>query len=177
MMLFFGSDEVPVVTTPPQQVLDSIKMVNKTHPHVHSDSKATPTMKMIQPIQLNKPKKKSSSPSRTKNAFIPRAPPRAPLSHNISTPPAPPPPPPTPHPPLVSSHPPAPPYPPLSRSVSSQPPVPPPPPVVKKAPIQRSFSQMANKRRLLEQVRVSGKKMASKLRSVQTIEKRAFRVG
>lgn len=54
---------------------------------------------------------------------------------------------------------------------------PPPPPVSSMPQMQRSISQISNRRRMLEQVRVSGKKVASKLRQVETIEKRAFRVG
>lgn len=61
------------------------------------------------------------------------------------------------------------------------PPPPPPPPLISRPhphpSYQRSRSVTSQRRVMLEQVRTSGRKVASKLRPVVTIEKRAFRVG
>ena len=142
-------------------VLDSLKQVDRSSPLLKTASnalpakkKAPPTNKIATPItQQGVISKKAQLKSKP---VLSRSPP-PPQTETHSAPPPPPPPPP----PLVSK-----PHPhPLYQMSSSVP------------TYQRSSSVLTQRRVLLEQVRTSGRKVASKLKPVVTIEKRAFRVG
>lgn len=155
------SDEVPVTVTPPPQVLNSIRTAKK---HKHSlktgnkappfTRQAPPLKQVITPVQLVR---KSGNHVDLASGSQPVAPP-----------PPPPPPPPL---PVVTK---------LQKAKSDGGSIPPPPPlpqVVAQPQMQRSISQIGRQRRMVEQIRTSGRKMVSKLRPVETIEKSAFRVG
>ena len=143
---------------PPKTVLESYQMVNKHDPVLKIASNAPPTNKMVTP-----PTKQIFAPTNqiqpTSNVI------KKSITHNKVK---------------------------ALRSKSTRhgaddhvapsvpPPPRPPPPILRPHPpfwYQRSRSVTSQRRVLLQEVKRSGKKVASKLRPTETIEKRAFRVG
>ena len=149
-------------------VLDSLKQVDRSSPLLKTASNALPAKKKATSTkQMAPPTNKIATPITQQGVIskeaqlkskpvLSRSPP-PPQTETHGAPPPPPPPPP----PLVSK-----PHPhPLYQRSSSVP------------TYQRSSSVLTQRRVLLEQVRTSGRRVASKLKPVVTIEKRAFRVG
>ena len=153
---------------PPSKVLNSIKQVQYQKKTLLKSINEAPPTKLEAPpteqdILLRMRMKDQSTFSKVSGSSL------GPLTEgSVLSPPPPPPPPP------VIGHK----RTQVSRSHLPPPPAPPPPPpVVARPEMQRSISQIGRQRRMVEQVRVSGGKIASKLRPVQTIEKSGFRVG
>ena len=141
---------------PPKVVLESLKQAYSNSPFLKTASNALPAKKMATPTkQVATPTKKMATPITHQEIVRKKAQRKSKelLSKSPSPPQAeiPAPPPPLP-PPLISRPRPHPTY-------------------------QRSHSVTSHRHLLLKQVRTSGKKVAAKLRPVETIEKRAFRLG
>lgn len=181
-----SSDDVPVNKRPPKAVLDSLKQVYKSNIFLKAASNTLPAKKMATPAkQIAPPTKKMATPTKqvapptkkvplpTKNVAPPAKKMATPITHQegfgkkkaqskqskalLRKSPSP-----------------------LQADIPVPPPPPPPPLFSKPRPhpaYPRSNSVGTHRRVLLEQVRTSGRKVASKLRPVVTIEKRAFRVG
>ena len=155
VMHFLCSDEVPLSIRPPKEVLDSLKMVDSNNPFIKGANKAPPTKKMATPTKKTvTPTKKMATPTTHQEVMRKKAQSKSKVLASKPLPP---------------------------RAEVAPPPPPPPPPLVAKPhppPLyQRSRSVTSQRRVLLQEVRRSGKKVAARLIPVETIEKRAFRVG
>ena len=143
---------MPVKKRPPKEVLDSLKKVDKNSPFLKTASNTLPAKKMATPTKVVPMTKLiPATPTTHQDVIRKKA-----MSKSKA---------------LVSKSPP---------KVPAPPPPPPPPLISKPRPhpsYQRSRSVTTHHRILLQQVRTSGRKVAAKLRPVETIEKRAFRVG
>jgi hypothetical protein len=139
---------------PPKVVLDSLKQVDSSRPLLKTPGNALPAKKKATPIKQVAPPTKQVAPPIPQQEVVKGKAQRKMLTKSLP-------------PPKTKTH--------------GAPPPPPPPLLISKPhphpSYQRSRSVTTQRRVLMKQVRTSGRKMASKLRPVTTIEKRAFRVG